>query len=226
MPFCRTLIGEYFAIYVYQYQSYSTRDTADFESRNVQPGGQHIARAADITLNADMDFGFDDQSYGFDLGPSDGIGSQDFDLDLNLDFGDVPEAAARTPSQMDDDGMSIEYVRDAAPPRAYAESIASQVMGAAGADADLDLLSVRSRAQSENPFAVAEMDIGFGPDEGGMDVDLGISFGDEPLSEHAPTPHLTPSRACEYFALIALRYYLIRHSLTFDGTSPNTTTGY
>ena len=173
------------------------RDTADFESRNVQPGGQHIARAADITLNADIQFDFGDDGYGFDLGPSDGIGSHDFDLDLNLDFGDGPVAAERTPSRIDDDDMSVEVGRDAAPQRAYPESVASHMMGAAGADADLDLLSVRSRAQSENPFA-ADMDMGFGPDMGGMDVDLGISFEDEPLSEHAPTPRLTPSRACEY----------------------------
>ena len=181
-------------------------DTADFEARNVQPGGQHIARAADITLgNADFQFDFDDAEYGFDLGPSDGIGSQDYDIDLNLDFGDGPAApAARTPSRMsEDDDMSVEMPRERAEPRPYRESIGSHVLGPQGAD-DLDLLSVRSRAQSENPFA-ADIDMGFGPDDAGMDVDLGISFEDEPLplpdaplSEHAPTPRLTPSRACEY----------------------------
>ena len=50
--------------------------------------------------NADFQFDFDDAEYGFDLGPSDGIGSQDYDIDLNLDFGDGPAApAARTPSR-------------------------------------------------------------------------------------------------------------------------------
>ncbi|KAI0779378.1 Rec8 like protein-domain-containing protein [Fomes fomentarius] len=177
-------------------------DTADFESRNVQPGGQHIAREADITLgNADLQFDFDDTGYGFDLGPSDGIGSQDYEL--NLDFGDEPAAAQRTPSRMEDDDMSVEVGRDAAPRRAFRESLDSHMIGAHGAD-DLDILSVRSRAQSEHPFG-DDVDMGFGPDDGGMDVDLGISFGDEPLSEHAlsehapsihaPTPHLTPSRA-------------------------------
>ena len=174
------------------------RDTADFEIRNIQPGGQHIARAADITLNADIDMGFDDQEYGFDLGPSDGIGSQDFDLDLNLDFGDGP-VAARTPSRMDEDDMSVENLRDAAPSRGYQESIVSHLLAAR----DTDMLShgSRSRAQSMDPFA-ADLDAGFGPDLGGMDMDLGISFGDEPLSEHAPTPRLTPSRACESATII------------------------
>ena len=185
------------------------RDTADFETRNVQPGGQHIARAADITLgNADLQFEFGDAEYGFDLGPSDGIGSQDYD-DLNLDFGDGPATpAARTPSRMDDDDdMSVEMPRERAAPRALRESLGSHLLGAEGAD-DLDLLSVRSRAQSENPFGIGmDIDIGFGPDDAGMVVDdLGISFEDEPLplplpeealSEHAPTPRLTPSRACE-----------------------------
>ncbi|KAL7281759.1 hypothetical protein ACG7TL_005078 [Trametes sanguinea] len=167
-------------------------DTADFESRVVQPGGQHIARAADITLGtADLQFDLED-TYGFDLGPSDGIGSQDFDIDLNLDFGDGPAAAATPRSE--DDEMSVEVGRDAAAPRAFRESIDSHMLGPHGAEGDFDLLSVRSRAQSENPFA-ADVDMGFGPDVGGMDVDLGISFEDEPLSEHAPTPHLTPSRA-------------------------------
>ncbi|KAI0374146.1 hypothetical protein BV20DRAFT_1049545 [Pilatotrama ljubarskyi] len=166
-------------------------DTADFESRDVQPGGQHIARAADITLgNADLTFDFEDPGYGFDLGPSDGIGSQDYDIDLNLDFGDGPAPADRATPRSEDGEMSVEVGRDAAAPRHFRESLDSHMLGG---QAD-DLLSVRSRAQSENPFA-ADVDIGFGPDVGGMEVDLGISFGDEPLSEHAPTPRLTPSRA-------------------------------
>ena len=174
--------------------SSSCRDTADFESRNVQPGGQHIAREADITLgNADLQFDFDDAGYGFDLGPSDGIGSQDYEL--NLDFGDGPAEAEKTPSLMDDDDMSVGVGRDAAPRRALRESLDPHMLGAHGPD-DMDLLSVRSRAQSENPFA-PDVDMGFGPDAGAMDVDLGISFGDEPFSDHAPTPHLTPSRACK-----------------------------
>ncbi|KAI0769746.1 Rec8 like protein-domain-containing protein [Trametes elegans] len=170
-------------------------DTADFESRDVQPGGQHIARAADITLGtADLQFDLEDPGYGFDLGPSDGIGSQDYDFDLNLDFGDGPAAADHATPRSVDDEMSVEVGRDAAAPRAFRESLDSHMIGAHGAEGDFDLLSVRSRAQSENPFA-ADVDMGFGPDVGGMDVDLGISFGDEPISEHAPTPRLTPSRA-------------------------------
>ncbi|KAI0663616.1 Rec8 like protein-domain-containing protein [Cubamyces menziesii] len=169
-------------------------DTADFEIRDVQPGGQHIARVADITLGtADLQFDFDDAGYGFDLGPSDGIGSQDYDIDLNLDFGDGPAAPEPATPRSEDDEMSVEVGRDAAPPRAFRESLDSHILGARG-EADIDVMSARSRAQSENPFA-ADVDMGFGPDVGGMDVDLGLSFGDEPLSEHAPTPRLTPSRA-------------------------------
>ncbi|KAI0630234.1 Rec8 like protein-domain-containing protein [Trametes polyzona] len=171
-------------------------DTADFETRDVQPGGQHIARAADITLgDADFTFDMEDNAYGFDLGPSDGIGSQDYDIDLNIDFGDEPAAADRPTPRTEDDEMSVEVGRDAAAPRPFRESLDSHIIGARGGEGDLDLLSVRSRAQSENPFAAADVDIGFGPDVEGMDVDLGISFGDEPLSDHAPTPRLTPSRA-------------------------------
>ena len=45
----------------------------DFDDQIVQPGGQHIAKAADITLATaeDYQFDFDDPGYGFDLGPSD-----------------------------------------------------------------------------------------------------------------------------------------------------------
>ncbi|OJT10264.1 Cohesin subunit rad21 [Trametes pubescens] len=171
-------------------------DTADFESRDVQPGGQHIARAADITLgNADFTFDLEDTGYGFDLGPSDGIGSQDYDIDLNLDFGDGPAPADRATPRTEDDEMSVEVGRDAAAPRPFRESLGSHLLGAHEGEGDFDMLSVRSRAQSENPFGGPDIDMGFGPDAGGMDVDLGISFGDEPLSDHAPTPHLTPSRA-------------------------------
>ncbi|OCH84666.1 hypothetical protein OBBRIDRAFT_764010 [Obba rivulosa] len=165
----------------------------DFEERPVQPGGQHIARTADITLATadDFQFDFDDPGYGFDLGPADGIGSQDYEVDLGLDFGDGPVSVNES-AQLEDDSMSIEVGRDAMSPRAPRESLDSRILGRH--DADLDILSTHSRAASEHPFA-ADMNLDFGPDLGGMDIDLGLDFGDIPLNENAPTPRLTPSRA-------------------------------
>lgn len=105
--------------------------------------------------------------------------------------------------------MSIGVGRDAAPPRTARESLDSHLLGRGGADLDLDfdVMSNKSRAASEHPFG-ADMDLDFGPDAGGgLDFDLNLDFGDKPLSEHAPTPRLTPSRACEYLDL-RLRTYL------------------
>ena len=85
--------------------------------------------------------------------------------------------------------MEIEYGRDAAPPRHPRDSLGSALMGRQEA-MDIDILSQHSRAPSEHPFG-ADMDIDF------ADIDLGIDFGDKPMSEHERTPRLTPSRACE-----------------------------
>ena len=67
----------------------------DFEDREVQPRGHHMARQADITLTTadDLQYGVDDGGYGFDIGPSDGIGSQDYKVDPLLfdgSFAGVP----------------------------------------------------------------------------------------------------------------------------------------
>ncbi|KAI0066081.1 hypothetical protein BV25DRAFT_1879090 [Artomyces pyxidatus] len=156
----------------------------DFEDREVQPQGHHVARQADITLATadDLHFDLDDQGYGFDLGPSDGIGSQDYELDLGLDFGDAP-ASVHARSEYDD--MSVEVGRDAAPPREFRQSLDSHMLGRGG-DSDLDILSHRSREPSENPFAADMND--FGPDIG-MDIDLGLDFGERPPSVHPPSEH-------------------------------------
>ncbi|THH15656.1 hypothetical protein EW146_g4851 [Bondarzewia mesenterica] len=161
----------------------------DFEDRVVQPQGHHVARQADITLATadDLQFDFDDQGYGFDLGPADGIGSQDYELDLGLDFGDGPLSV----SGRDYDNMSVEVGRDAPPPREARQSLDSHLLGRRGADTDLDILSQRSRDLSEHPLG-ADMDIDFGPDIG-MDIDLGLDFGDNPLSEREKTPGQTRS---------------------------------
>ncbi|KAH8107984.1 Rec8 like protein-domain-containing protein [Cristinia sonorae] len=172
----------------------------DFEPR-VAASGQHLARSADITLaNADeFQFDFDAPDYGFDLGPSDGIGSQDFEeLDLGLDFGDGPVASVaeqdRAISEEGEDTMEVGVGRDAAPPRGFRESIGSHLLG--DRRDDMDLLSYRSREASQ----LGDMN-DFGPDIGDMEIDLGLDFGDQPfVAEENPfdrekTPRLTPSRA-------------------------------
>ncbi|KAH9979069.1 Rec8 like protein-domain-containing protein [Lactifluus volemus] len=153
----------------------------------------HMARQADITLataDDDLQYGVDDGGYGFDLGPSDGIGSQDYEVDLGLTFGDEP---ATPHERSEGDNMSVEVGRDAPPPRAARESLDSHILGK-GLD-ELDLLSHHSRAPSEHPFG-NDMDFGFGPEEG-LNIDLDLDFGDRPISEGGKTPEQTrsPSRA-------------------------------
>ncbi|THH33260.1 hypothetical protein EUX98_g902 [Antrodiella citrinella] len=165
----------------------------DFEPRVAAAGGQHLARSADITLASanDFTFDFDAPDYGFDLGPSDGIGSQDFEaldeLDLGLDFGDGPvhsQPEPRAPTEEADDDMDVEIGRDAAPMRTARESLGSHLLGDRE---DLDILSRRSR----EPSHLGDMN-DFGPDVGDMEIDLGLDFGDQPF-DREKTPRLTPS---------------------------------
>ena len=81
-----------------------------------------MARQANITLKTtdDLQYGVDDSGYGFNLGPSDDIGSQDYEVDLGLTFGDEP-VTPRKRSKVDD--MSVEVGHDAAPLRAPHESL-------------------------------------------------------------------------------------------------------
>ncbi|EIW83274.1 hypothetical protein CONPUDRAFT_136365 [Coniophora puteana RWD-64-598 SS2] len=172
----------------------------DFEERLAEPQGAHVARRADITLPSADDFqlDLDDPGYGFDLGPSDGIGSQDFgEIDLGLDWGDGPVSVVN-------DAASIEVGRDAATPFSARESVRSHLLGEVGLERvggdDADFFSVKSRQASENPFIDdMDLDAGFGPEIAGVDFELGIDFGDgppPPPSEHAKTPEQTrsPSR--------------------------------
>ncbi|KAH9935672.1 Rec8 like protein-domain-containing protein [Fomitopsis serialis] len=170
----------------------------DFDDQIVQPGGQHIAKVADITLaNAeDYQFDFDDPGYGFDLGPSDGIGSQDYEP-LGIDFGEGTGDVEERRSEAEDDSMSVGVGRDAAQSVGGRESLDAQFFGRPGAD--IDLASVRSREASARPFDDIDLDFG-------GDIDLGISFDPMPLPAPEPmqiddqaltpqTPRLTPSRA-------------------------------
>lgn len=115
----------------------------------------------------------DDPGYGFDLGPLDGIGSQDY-LDLGLDFGEGPIT-----TRNDDDNLSIEFNRDASvlrDPRASLDSVLLDQK-----DKEFDVLSTRSRDASEAGFGGANFDLDLVPDDIGMDLDHGLSFGDEPI---------------------------------------------
>lgn len=166
----------------------------DFEDRLPAPtaSGRHVARQADITLvsAADLDIDLGGQ-YELDLGPADGIGSQDFEL--GLDFG----GGARTPSALGEDpDESVEVGRRAASMRHARDSLASHLIGKGDMEMDIDieLTSRRSRAPSEQPFN-SDMDLGLGHEP--MDLgDFGITFGggeDQPMSEHEKTPEQTRS---------------------------------
>ncbi|KDQ55875.1 hypothetical protein JAAARDRAFT_180766 [Jaapia argillacea MUCL 33604] len=164
----------------------------DFDLQIPQPQGHHVAKEADITLASadDIDFNVDDPGYGWDLGPSDGIGSQDYDIDLGLDFDDRPVPTDQAPRE-EDDSFSVEVGRDAPVRRDARESLASHLLGQHGEDMDMDILSQKSREPSEHPFG-ADVDMDFGLDLG-MDVDLGIDFNDHPPSDREKTPGQTRS---------------------------------
>ncbi|KAI6105275.1 Rec8 like protein-domain-containing protein [Pisolithus croceorrhizus] len=155
----------------------------DFEDRIAEPQGHHVSQQADITLQTADEFqlDLDNPGYGFDLCPSDGIGSQNFgELDLGLDFGDGPVSVIN--------GI-VEVGHDAPIPWSARESL--ELMMGCGTDKD-EIFSHVSRAASEFRFSVdRDVDMPFGPDTGGMDVDLGLDFRDaSPLTEPLQTPLL------------------------------------
>ena len=185
----------------------------DFEERAANPQNQHVARITDITLatGEDLHLNLGEPEFDFDLGLGDGIGSQDYELDLGIDFGDGPTANdAEKPKEAEngeaDETMSVEVGRDAMSHRSARESIGSHLIGMD--NFDLDILSHRSKSReaSEHP-----MDVDFGADFGGMDIDLGLDFGDmgdttlgtalgagEGENPEQQQPPRSPSRACEY----------------------------
>lgn len=163
--------------------------TWDFDLEARAPAqGQHVARAADITLQTgnDLNFDLDEPTFGFDL-DADGIATQDLD-DLNLNFGE--------------EDLSIEVGRDA--PDRSRLSVDSRVLGEGGA-MDLDVLSRMSREPSEHGLDLG-MDIDF-PDIGGGDfLDLGLTFDPDTGpsdGEKTPGQARSPSRACACCVAIA-----------------------
>ncbi|KAG5735638.1 Cohesin subunit rad21 [Termitomyces sp. T112] len=160
----------------------------DFEDRPIQPQGHHQADIHDITLRTVNDFQDFDLEDPFGIGPSDGIGSQDFDVDLGLDWDAAPEKDGNKADEMSING-SVGVGRDAGSRR---DSINSHLLGRNGMDIDMDILSNRSKSRepSEHPFD-ADVNMDF-PDLAGMDLgDFGIGFDDLPLAENERTPGQT-----------------------------------
>ena len=195
----------------------SNRDQ-DFQYRPTPSQGQHIARRADVTLAAFDDFQMDYSGYYDDLGPDDGIGSQDYALPL--DFGpqpgeEEPIEGSEAPGP-EDETMSIEVGREVAPARAPRESIDSRLFGQ-GRD-EADIASVVSRAVSEQPFD----DFGLGA--GDLTIE-GLTFDDvvvPVISDREKTPGQT-TRACQYSSLcsyIALLTHLPASPLTEPPQTP------
>lgn len=161
----------------------------DFEDRPLQRQGHHQAHVDDITLRTTDDFQFG-QNDPFDIGPSDGIGSQDFnDVDLGIHWGDELDKS---------DALSVRDSIGVGRDVQHEGSIEPDLFGGNGFNPDLELLSHKSRSRdpSEQPFGSA-MDIDIFPE---VDLgDLGIGFDDPPLDTNGRTPSATRSlsRACK-----------------------------
>jgi cohesin complex subunit SCC1 len=141
----------------------STFRNMDFDQPQPQ-GQQHVARKADITLASadDLQFDLEDPGYGFDFGGIDGIGSQDFEIDLGLDFGDGAK---------ENDTISVEYGRDAPNVNdSRGDEINSMLRLGGGSDKDGD-----ERMSMGGGFTGDHMD---GIDFDMNPIDLGIDFGD------------------------------------------------
>ncbi|KAJ7680265.1 Rec8 like protein-domain-containing protein [Mycena polygramma] len=147
---------------------------ANYEDRPMPPQGHHQAHVDDITLRTAADtFQNFDINDPFDIGPSDGIGSQDF-LDLGLDWGDEKPSENDENDNMSVDG-SVGVGRDLP---VVEEALDAQFMRNNG-DMDIDLLSSHSRGGSEHPFN-GDMNIDM------PDFDLPIDFGDTNGREKTP----------------------------------------
>lgn len=178
----------------------------DFEERPVREHGHHQAHIEDITLPSANNFDHFGAMDPFDIGPTDGIGSQDFaDLDLGINWGAEP---VQNSDAMSVDG-SVGVGRDAG--SVHESFDLPHLNGIKGDKSDLHSIRSFSRDPSEQPLLPA-MDMDF-PDFGGMDLgDLGIGF-DKPVDEPRPSS----SRACESYRLtMYLLSYCHRSSLSSD----------
>jgi cohesin complex subunit SCC1 len=146
----------------------------DFE-RPVAPGQQHVARKADITLASAEDFQFDIQEPSLDVGPSDGIGSQDFEVDLGISFD--AEAADR------DEVESVEIGRREAGQVGSTRPSMEPIIPADGDDFDFE------RQPSEGMGGDDIFPVAGGVDE---DFELDISF--DPDAEVIPDREKTPEQ--------------------------------
>ena len=94
--FSRTSAGELSPVSIFSYSACVWRCYRG--SRDFHPGSQHIARAADITPDADIQFDYGNDGYGFGLGRSDSIGSHGFDLNSSPGFCNGPVAVRPPPA--------------------------------------------------------------------------------------------------------------------------------
>jgi cohesin complex subunit SCC1 len=171
----------------------------DFEDRPLQRQGHHQAHVDDITLRTADDFQPFDVNNPFDVGPSDGIESGDFnELDIGIDWGGGEEANgidANDKLDMISLDESVGVGRDAGQHR---DSLGQDLLARHDMLVDPDLLShaSRSRDNSQQPFdAAMDMDV---------DMNLGIGFDDIPLDvmENTPGQTRSSSRACKSLSLI------------------------
>jgi len=159
----------------------------DFEDRPLQRHGHYQAHIDDITLRPADNFqlGVDDP---FELGPSDGIGSQDFnDLDLGIHWED--EQIDKSVASSAEESVGVGR-RDA---HFHENSIDIDLAGNHDFNMDMDMLSQRSKSRAPSEMEIdAFQDVDLG--------DLGIGFDDSPPLDHSgrePSERQFSSRACE-----------------------------
>jgi cohesin complex subunit SCC1 len=165
----------------------------DFDDRPLQPQGHHQAHVDDITLRTADDFQLGGVEDAFGIGPSDGIGSQDFnDLDLGIDWDGESRNVPNDRSDLMSVDGSIGVGRDAHIGR---DSLEPGHIFGNGYGPDFDAFSQgdKSRADSEVPF---DMDI-----DPVVDLtELGVGFDNiPPPDEDVPTLDAIPalSRGCK-----------------------------
>ena len=165
----------------------------DFEDRPLQRQGHHQAHVDDITLRTADDFHPFDVDNPFDVGPSDGIGSGDFnELDIGIDWGgdEAIEIDANDKLDMISLDESVGVGRDTVQHR---DSLGQELLAMHDMLMDPDILSHASKSKeiSEQPFDTAmDMDV---------DMNLGIGFDNIPpdVMENTPGQTRSSSRACE-----------------------------